>query len=94
MKSKNLENFEKLVSNEQSGFLDKFSYYKANKDWLDKATMPAVNVLEVLNAKGWSKKDLAQKMNISTHQLNNILKGQQDLTLEMISKLETALEIC
>jgi len=93
MKSKNLENFEKLVSNEQSGWLDKFSYYKANKSWLDKSAMVAVNVLEALRLKGWSQKDLAEKMKVSSQQVNKIVKGQQNLTLETISKLETALEI-
>ena len=93
MKSKNLENFEKLVSNEQSGWLDKFSYYKNNKSWLDKSAIVALNVLEVLKAKGWSQKDLAEKMKVSSQQVNKILKGQQNLTLETISKLETALEI-
>jgi transcriptional regulator with XRE-family HTH domain len=93
MKSKNLENFQKLVSNEQSGWLDKFSYYKANKNWLDKSAMVAVNVLEALKQKGLSQKDLAQKMNVSAQQVNKILKGQQNLTLETISKLENALEI-
>lgn len=93
MKSKNLENFQKLVSNEQSGWLDKFLYYKANKSWLDKSAMVAVNVLEALKQKGLSQKDLAQKMNVSAQQVNKILKGQQNLTFETISKLETALEI-
>ncbi|RTY87947.1 XRE family transcriptional regulator [Flavobacterium sp. GSN2] len=93
MKTKNLENFQKLVSNEQSAWLDKFLYYKANKSWLDKSAMVAVNVLEALKAKGWSQKDLAQKMKVSAQQVNKILKGQQNLTFETISKLETALEI-
>lgn len=93
MKSKNLENFQKLVSNEQSGWLEKFSNYKANKKWLDKSAMVAVNVLEALKTKGLSQKDLAQKMNVSAQQVNKILKGQQNLTFETISKLETALEI-
>lgn len=93
MKTKNLENFQKLVSNEQSGWLDKFLYYKANKSWLDKSAMVAVNILEALKAKGWSQKDLAQKMKVSAQQVNKILKGQQNLTFETISKLENALEI-
>jgi transcriptional regulator with XRE-family HTH domain len=93
MKTKNLENFQKLVSNEQSDWLDKFLYYKANKSWLDKSAMVAVNVLEALKAKGWSQKDLAQKMKVSAQQVNKILKGQQNLTFETISKLETALDI-
>jgi transcriptional regulator with XRE-family HTH domain len=93
MKTKNLENFQKLVSNEQSGWLDKFLYYKTNKSWLDKSAMVAVNVLEALKSKGWSQKDLSQKMKVSAQQVNKILKGQQNLTFETISKLETALEI-
>ena len=93
MKTKNLENFQKLVSNEQSGWLDKFLYYKANKSWLDKSAMVAVNILEALKAKGWSQKYLAQKMKVSAQQVNKILKGQQNLTFETISKLENALEI-
>lgn len=93
MKTKNLENFQKLVSNEQSGWLDKFLYYKANKSWLDKSAMVAVNILEALKTKGWSQKDLAQKMKVSAQQVNKILKGQQNLTFETISKLENALEI-
>lgn len=91
MKTKNLENFQKLVSNEQSGWLDTFLNYKANKSWLDKSAMVAVNVLEALKAKGWSQKDLAQKMKVSAQQVNKILKGQQNLTFETISKLEAAL---
>ncbi len=88
-----LDKFQKLVSNEQSGWLNKFSYYKTNKNWLDKSAMVAVNVLEALKQKGLSQKDLAKKMNVSTQQVNKILKGQQNLTLETISKLERALEI-
>jgi len=93
MKTKNLENFQKLVSNDQSGWLDKFLYYKANKSWLDKSAMVAVNVLDTLKTKGWSQKDLAQKMKVSSQQVNKILKGQQNLTFETISKLEGALDI-
>lgn len=91
MKTKNLENFQKLVSNEQSGWLDTFLNYKVNKSWLDKSAIVAVNVLEALKAKGWSQKDLAQKMKVSAQQVNKILKGQQNLTFETISKLEAAL---
>lgn len=91
--SDRLEKFGKLVSNEPSNFLSKLEYYRTNKKWLDKSAMIAVNVLEALKTKGLSQKDLAQKMNVSAQQVNKILKGQQNLTFETISKLETALEI-
>lgn len=93
MKTANLDNFEKLISNESSGWLKKFEYYKANKNWLNKSAMIAVNVLEALKDKKLSQKQLAEKMNVSAQQINKIVKGQENLTLETISKLEFALQI-
>lgn len=88
-----LDKFEKLVSNEPSNFLSKLEYYKANKKWINQSSKVAINVLEALKQKGLSQKDLAKKMKVSAQQVNKILKGQQNLTLETISKLESALEI-
>jgi len=93
MKSKNLENFQKLVSNEDSGWLNKFLHYKANKKWLDNSSKVAVSVIEALREKGMSQKDLAQKMNVSAQQINKIVKGKQNLTFETVGKLEDALAI-
>ena len=93
MKTKNLENFEKLVSNENSSWLDSFLHYKANQKWLDNSSKVAINVLEVLKDKKLSQKDLAEKMNVSAQQVNKIVRGKQNLTFETIAKLETALEI-
>ncbi len=88
-----LDKFEKLVSNEPSNFISKLAYYKANKNWLNKSAMIAVNVLEALKYKKLTQKQLAEKMNVSAQQINKIVKGQENLTLETISKLETALQI-
>ena len=88
-----LDKFEKLVSNEPSNFISKLAYYKANKSWLNKSAMIAVNVLEALKNKKLSQKQLAEKMNVSAQQINKIVKGQENLTLETISKIENALQI-
>ncbi len=93
MKTKNLENFEKLVSNENSSWLDSFLHYKANQKWLDNSSKTAINVLEALKDQKMSQKDLAEKMNVSAQQINKIVRGKQNLTFETIAKLETALEI-
>ena len=88
-----LDKFEKLVSDKPSNFLSKLAYYKANKKWIDQSSKVAINVLEALNQKGLSQKDLAKKMNVSAQQVNKIIKGKQNLTFETVGKLETALEI-
>lgn len=93
MKTENLENFKKLVSNENSGWLDKFLHFKANKKWLDNSSKVAVNVLEALGEKKMSQKDLAKKMNVSAQQINKIVRGKQNLTFDTVGKLENALGI-
>lgn len=93
MSTKNLENFQKLISKEESGWLDNFLYYKANQKWLDYSMKIAVNVLETLAAKKMSQKELAKEMNVSAQQVNKIIKGKQNLTFETISKLEDALGV-
>jgi transcriptional regulator with XRE-family HTH domain len=46
-----------------------------------------------LKQKGWSQKQLAENMKVSAQQINKIVKGKENLTLETISKLENALGI-
>jgi transcriptional regulator with XRE-family HTH domain len=92
-KNQKLENFEKLVSNDTSSFLSKFAFYKANKKWLDQSSSIAVTILLSLKEKGWSQKQLAENMKVSAQQINKIVKGKENLTLETISKLENALGI-
>jgi len=66
---------------------------RENREWLNKSAAIAVKVLEALNQQNLSQKDLAERMSISPQQINKIVKGQENLTLETISKLETALGI-
>ncbi len=93
MKTDNLENFQKLVSNEESGWLSKFLHYKSNQKMLDNSSKVAVNVLEALRTKKMTQKDLAEKMNVSAQQINKIVRGKQNLTFGTIAKLEDALGI-
>nr|WP_322625024.1 helix-turn-helix transcriptional regulator [uncultured Flavobacterium sp.] len=88
-----LAKFEKLVDKKPSGFVSKFAAYKKNKRWLDKSSEIAVNVLEALRDKKLSQKDLAERLEISAQQVSKIIKGQQNLTLETISKIEGVLDI-
>jgi ribosome-binding protein aMBF1 (putative translation factor) len=46
-----------------------------------------------LKAQHLSQKNLAERVNVSPQQINKIVKGKENLTLETISKLELALGI-
>ena len=93
MKSESLTNFEKLVCDEKSGWLEKALWMRENEAWLEKSGSIAIKVLMAIDAQGTSQKELAEKMGVSAQYVNKIVKGNENLSLETISKLEVALGI-
>ena len=87
------EKLSKLATAKPSDWKAKAKYRRENREWLKKSTAIAVRVLDTLKAQGLSQKDLAHRMNVSPQQINKIVQGQENLTLETISALETALGI-
>ena len=97
--NKNLENFLNLVSDESSGWLAKAQWREDNKQWLDRSAKIAIKILSILrnnrkeNRLPNSQKDLAEMMGVSPQQVNKMVKGTENLTLETISKIEKALGV-
>lgn len=67
------------------------AFRKENKEWLRKSAKIALAVRRELRLQGMSQQDLAAKMGLSPQYVGRILKGQENLTLETISKLEEAI---
>ncbi|MDT3738997.1 MAG: helix-turn-helix transcriptional regulator [Candidatus Kapabacteria bacterium] len=82
-----------LISDEVSNWKTKAEYRIANKSWLDKSAIIALKILKHLKKEGTSQKQLAEMVNVSPQQINKIVKGSENLTLETISKIEDALGI-
>jgi ribosome-binding protein aMBF1 (putative translation factor) len=82
-----------LASDKPSEWKAKAQYRRENREWLKKSAAIAVQVLDALKAQNLSQKDLAERLNISPQQINKIVKGSENMTLETISNLETALGI-
>lgn len=76
-----------------SGWLEDAKYRKVNRAWLRKSQSIALRILNTLDDKGMQQKELANLMDVSPQQISKIVKGQQNLTLETISKLEKVLGI-
>ena len=76
-----------------NGWREKVEYRKKNRDWLRKSAQIAVKILRVLREEKITQVQLAEKMSVSPQQINKIIKGQENLTLETIGKIETALGI-
>jgi plasmid maintenance system antidote protein VapI len=93
MTSENVKNFLKLVSDEKSDWLEKAIWRKENRDWLRNSQRIAIRILSELRKTGMSKEMLADKMGVSVKYVNEIVKGQKNLTLKTISKLEKGLGV-
>lgn len=85
--------FKDLISNEPSKIHEIMAFRKANKAWLSKSMRIAVTVLSALRDKKISQNELAEKMGVSPQYVSKILKGQENLTLQNISKIEEILGI-
>lgn len=85
------EKLSNLASDQPSDWKAKAKYRRENREWLKKSAAIAVQVLDALKAQNLSQKELAERMKISPQQISKIVKGQENLTLETISNLETAL---
>lgn len=87
------EKLAKLTTNEASGWKEKAEWRKQNRSWLKKSAHVALTVIGELRRRGMTQKELAEKMGLSAQQVNKIVKGQENLTLETLDKLERALNI-
>ncbi len=83
----------KLTEGKASNWQEKAEWRKRNADWLNKSTQIAVSVLEQLRIKGMSQKELADAMGVTPQYVNKVVRGNENLTLETICKLESILGI-
>ena len=89
----NKEKFLAIVSKEKTKTLEKNKERIKNRAMLHESQQIAIKVLKKLEEKGWLQKDLANEMNVSPQQVNKIVKGQENLTLETQIKLQNILGI-
>jgi len=76
-----------------TSWLKKAKWRKENREWLMWSARIAVKILFALDEKKMTKADLARKMNVSPQRITTILKGQENFTLDTITKIEKVLGI-
>ena len=65
----------------------------ANKPWLRYSQYVAMQMLNMMEEIGLNQKGLAERMRCSQQYISKILKGQENLSIETICKIEEALNI-
>ena len=66
---------------------------KKKKSWFNHSQMIANIMSARMKELGMTQKILAEKMNCTQQYISKILKGHENLSLEVISKIENALDI-
>lgn len=74
-----------------SSWVDQAKKRQTDAPWLHHSRRVALVVLRELKRQHLSQAELAAKMEVSRQQIGKIVKGQENLTLETIAKLEKAL---
>ena len=85
-----ISDFDKLVSNEKSNWLEKAKYREENEHWLDLSNLITIRILSRMREDDTTKEELEL---ITGLDINKIVKGSENLTLKDISILEKALNI-
>lgn len=63
----------------------------ANKEWLHYSQRIAMMMLDKMDELGMTQKSVAERMGCSQQYISRVLKGSENLSIETISKIESAL---
>jgi transcriptional regulator with XRE-family HTH domain len=89
----NKEKFLALVSEQDTGTLERNRERIRNRAMLRESQQIALKVLMKLDELGWTQKDLAKAMEVSPQQITKIISGKENLTIETQIKLQNILDI-
>ena len=67
--------------------------YAKSKGWLQYSRKIAIKVAMSMKRQGLSRQDVADRMGCSPQYISKLLKGEENLSLETICKLEDSLNI-
>jgi len=89
----NKERLQKHIAQEKSKWLEQADYYDNNKEWLDKSALIAIKILSTLRCQSKTQRDLAESIGVTPQYINKVVKGNENLSLETICKIERSLGI-
>lgn len=66
---------------------------RANRSWLRRSQSVAMKMLDMMDKMKWTQQQVADKLGCSQQYVSRIVKGSENLTLEMLSKIEDEMGI-
>lgn len=90
---KNKERLIQFVSPEATETNAKIETRKRNRDMIRESQRIAIKVITKIEELGWSRKELAKRLDVSPQQVSKITSGKENLTIETQIKLQQLLDI-
>lgn len=91
MRKKTLEVLEAHQSQTPSTWREEAEWRRDNWSWLRHSQRIAAKVLLQMKQQGLTQKALAERMGCTQQYVSKILKGKENLSLDILTKLENAL---
>ena len=88
-----VERLKQYQSTTPSRWREKAECRLQNKTWLRRSQHIAMLMLDKMEEMNLTQKQLAEQMGCSQQYVSKVLKGQENLSLETISKIEDCLNI-
>lgn len=88
-----ISNLKEYQSSTPSKWRENAEWRVANKSWLRYSQHIAMLMLDRMEELDITQKQLSELMGCSQQYISQVLKGQEKLSLETISKIETCLQI-
>jgi transcriptional regulator with XRE-family HTH domain len=89
----NKEKFLTLVTETDEKFIEEVKKREKERARLKASFMIGIKVLARLDELGWTQKQLAEAMEVAPQQVNKIVRGKQNLTLDTLVRLQEVLQI-
>lgn len=87
------DRLDRLAEKGSTKWIEDGNYRQVNSAWLRKSALIALRILRVLRDKGISQKDFAALLGVTPQYVSKVLKGQENLSLETICRIEEKLGI-
>jgi antitoxin component HigA of HigAB toxin-antitoxin module len=91
--SKAIDILRKYESPTPSRWREEAEWRRANEAWLRRSRLVAIKVLALMDEKDWTQQQVAGMLGCSQQYVSRIVKGSENLSLEMLSKIEDVLGI-
>ena len=88
-----VDNLKQYQSTTPSRWREKAEWRVQNKTWLRRSQHIAMLMLDKMEEMKLTQKQLAEQMGCSQQYVSKVLKGQENLSLETMTKIENCLNI-